>query len=136
MSVPAKSAATVLYRPCYSGSQQFSGGNNKNDELRDIVAKHSALPDAVRLAGIGYVETHILERFLFEEISSQAPQPGMAEDWPERLRRRREALEPYVDKLLVCVLIRVPGTHYTIEIDPIEASVVYWEWQPYAPVRR
>ena len=136
MSVPAKSAATALYRPYYHGDQDSAGGNKKNDELRDIVAKHSALPDAVRLARIGYVETRVLERHLLEEISSQAPQPGMADNWPERLRRRREALEPYVDKRLVCVLIRVPGTHYTIEIDPVEASVVYWEWQPYDAVRR
>jgi len=47
-----------------------------------------------------------------------------------RRERRAAALSPYVGKVLVCVLIMLPGVKYTIEVDADEERVVHWEWQP------
>jgi hypothetical protein len=38
-------------------------------------------------------------------------------------------LSQYLDKTLICIYIRLPGVHYTIEIDPKMNRVIYWEWQ-------
>lgn len=38
--------------------------------------------------------------------------------------------ERVLDRQLVCVFFRLPGCHYTFEIDPESNTVVHWEWQP------
>lgn len=134
MAVTAASARSA--RQDFEQTSAQPTGFGPANGLREVIVTHDALPEAVRSADFGYVESRILQANVLDEITSQAPLPHLAGDWSERLQRRRAALEPYLGRLLVCVLIRVPGTHYTIELDPDAREVVYWEWQPYSHTER
>ena len=46
------------------------------------------------------------------------------------MQRRFEVLSTYLDKSLICVMIRLPGVCYTFEIDPAQDRIVHWEWRP------
>ena len=45
------------------------------------------------------------------------------------MSRIEQALHLYIGKMLACVYVRLPGVHYTIEVDVESCEVVYWEWQ-------
>jgi hypothetical protein len=97
--------------------------------LREIVQNCSELPCQVKIAEFTYVEERLIDETLLHRLSSyQATDDGPSE-WVIRLRRRREALSSYLGTNLVCVLIRLPGVQYTIEVDPVLQNVVHWEWQ-------
>jgi len=46
-----------------------------------------------------------------------------------RVKRRAKSLTPCLRLRLPCVFIRLPGPHYTVEIDPDNDKIVRWEWQ-------
>ena len=89
----------------------------------------SNLPKEVKTARIAYTN----ERLINETEISRLTEPTLLEkDDPkyiERLRKRRKALSDYLESSLICVLIRLPGVCYTIEIDPVSQSIAHWEWQ-------
>ena len=87
------------------------------------------LPEFVRHASFTQVSEQLLDSNLFNTIVSQVPDLGVDEDWPDRLRRRHDALLPHLDKMLTRVFIQLPGVHYTIEVDLDSRNVVYWEWR-------
>lgn len=71
----------------------------------------------------------LLDSDLFNNIVSQPRNPAADKDWADRLQRRRDTLRPHIGKVLSCVFIRLPGVHYTIEVDVATKDVVHWEWQ-------
>ena len=77
-----------------------------------------------------HVSDRILNADLYRSILAQKKTSGTDDEWTARLERRRKNLQKFVGHRLICVLMRLPGVHYTIEIDPSHFSVVHWEWQP------
>ena len=96
---------------------------------KDTIRAFDGLPQFVRHAKFGKVDERILGSKLFEMIISQRPVRAAEADWAGRLRRRHEALHPHIGKKLACAFVRLPGVHYTIEVDVEACEVVYWEWQ-------
>ena len=99
-------------------------------DIRAILKACAELPPAVISAEYTYIKERIVDRDLLESLTGESAFPTGTSDWPNRRKRRRQALSRYLDKLLICVFIRLPGVHYTIEIDPEIDRVIHWEWQP------
>ena len=110
------------------GSVPLSSYECKTDP-RDAVRAFEDLPEFVRHAKFGQVSERILDAKLFETIVSQRPVRIDETGWVDRLKQRQEALQPYIGKRLACVYVRLPGVHYTMEVDVESCEVVYWEWQ-------
>ena len=110
------------------GSVRLSGDEGTNDPT-DAVRAFRELPEFVRHANFRHVNERILDGNLLKTIVSQRPIRIDETDWVDRLKRRQEALQPYIGKMLACVYVRLPGVHYTIEVDVESGEVVYWEWQ-------
>ena len=94
-----------------------------------IVQRFEALPEIVRGAQFSRIDRRVLDHGLFTQLITQTPPPSSEVGWSSRILRREESLFPYLGKVLVCVLIRLPGVEYTVEIDPETKAIVYWEWQ-------
>lgn len=103
--------------------------NLNEPELRDIVAQCGGLPDAVLQVQFTHVDGRLFDDYAFAVATSQLKTQGSDEDWAVRLQRRSTSLTPYIGKYLICVFVRLPGIHYTIEVDPDERRIVHWEWQ-------
>lgn len=97
--------------------------------LQGIVQNCSELPCQVKIAKFTFVEKRLIDKKLLHRLSNYQTTNNLAADSAIRLRRRREALSSYLGKDLICVLIRLPGVQYTIEVDPVSQNVVHWEWQ-------
>ena len=109
------------------GSDRLSGHGTKDPT--DAVRAFGELPDFVRHANFRRVDERILDASLLNTIVSQRPIRIDETDWADRLNRRQAALQPCIGKMLACVYVRLPGVHYTIEVDVESGEVVYWEWQ-------
>ena len=98
------------------------------DSLESILLS-SCLPKFVKTAPF----SRAFEREMDAEEILRVTEPSQVHQsdpgYMERLRVRREALTLYSGSILTCILIRLPGVVYTIEIDPVSKSVVHWEWQ-------
>ena len=106
-------------------ARQFRG---PDDLIRLAIASHASLPEELAHSRITYRESRTLTPDLLFEICTQFPLPGMEDEWQQRLKRRRTALRPHVGKTLLCAVVPQPGVLYTLEIDLIAPSIVYWEW--------
>lgn len=111
-------------------SERTSGPEKSwQDCLRAMIEKCTDIPPQVRTAELARVDERVLDDSLFRFLTEQGG-PGSADDArTAAMRRRAEALSPYLGHTLVCVLITLPGVRYTIEVDPDEERVVHWEWQ-------
>ena len=109
-------------------SDSLSGHEGKKDP-RDAVRACVELPDYVRHAKFRQVNERILDAKLFRAVVSQRSFGTSEKNWTERLKWRHDALRPYIGKKLACVFVRLPGVHYTIEVDPVAGEIVHWEWQ-------
>lgn len=98
--------------------------------LRSTIASISQLPADVSSTSQLHISDRILDKELYQSLLGQRKTFGADGEWTERLKRRRKNLTQFVGHRLVCVLIRLPGVHYTVEINPSGMSVVHWEWQP------
>lgn len=98
-------------------------------ECAAVIRSYTELPKAVRNAAPSRVESRVLKRRLLRQLVSQPPPPNHAEGWSDRILRREESLAPHIGKVLRCVLIRLPGVQYTVEVDLQAGAVVHWEWQ-------
>ena len=97
--------------------------------LPNIINQVSELPIAVTQAPFAYVDRRVLSTSLLESLMSQHKTQGSDADWAQTLQRRSTNLTPFIGQYLICVLIRLPGVHYTIEVEPCESRVAHWEWQ-------
>ena len=98
-------------------------------DIRAIIQECVELPAGVTSAELTCVVERILDEQLFSFLIGDAASQCDEADWVIRRRRRKEALSPYLDKILISVFIHLPGMHYTIEVDPELERVVHWEWQ-------
>ena len=98
-------------------------------DIRAIIQKCVEIPADVTSAKLTYVIERILDPRLLSFLVSESASQSNNTDWIVRRRCRKEALSPYLDRVLICVFIRLPGIHYTIEVDPESERVVHWEWQ-------
>lgn len=95
----------------------------------EILAQCTGLPEGV----VDCAPTHVEERlFTKEELRRITNVQSLDENDTsirQQLKKRGKVLSPYVGSTLRCVFIRLPGVHYTIEIDPDSQVVVHLEWQ-------
>ena len=98
-------------------------------DLRTIIQDCPGLPDDVTSAKFTSVNHRILDQSLLSFLIKQSVPRGNDQEWSDRRQDRQEALSPYLGRVLIGVFIRLPGIHYTIEVDPELERVVHWEWQ-------
>ena len=118
------STASRPGRWCRSGTAEVE------QECLAIIRAHSELPPAARGARPRRIEVRTMTRRLLRQLIAQAPPPNSPPGWSTRILNREESLAAHIGSTLYCVLIRLPGVHYTLEIDPEAQQVVHWEWQP------
>ena len=117
----------------YKESEQTVDDSERDESwmrhLRTLIKNCKAIPSEISEAKFSrVVERKIDESLLHYLTENGHPDSGEEELAPET-RRRLEALSPYLDRTLICILIRLSGVHYTIEIDPTNDRIVHWEWQ-------
>ena len=88
-----------------------------------------SLPAVVAEARFTSVVERVVDQGLLDALTLDSACSDRANDWHGRSKRREDALSRYLGQVLICVFIRLPGVHYTIEIDPEIARVVHCEWQ-------
>ncbi len=117
-------------QPLFAESRDLSAIHSEDPfDLQSIVRSFSKLPPDIRRAAFTRVEGRLVDREILSKLTSQSAPTSELEDWDHRIRRRKAALTPQLGKLLFCVFIRLPGVHYTIEVDFESKQVVHWEWQ-------
>ena len=94
-----------------------------------FILRNPCLPNYLKTAAI----SHVCERLIDEsEISRLTETDKLEKNDPatiNRLEIRKKALTEHLGATLTCVLIRLPGVSYTIEIDRTTDSIIHWEWQ-------
>ena len=105
-------------------------------DIRAIIQECRELPPDVTRAKLTRVDERIIDRRLLSFLLGQSEAERHDPEWLVRQRCRKDALSPYLGRVLICVFIRLPGIHYTIEVDPELQRVVHWEWQDDPPKRR
>ena len=90
-------------------------------DLRDILRQFGELPGLVPEMPFTQLSVRLLDSEHFQYLVSQRKTQGNDSDWESRLQKRRANLETFIGQHLLCVFIRLPGVHYTIEVDPIRA---------------
>ena len=98
-------------------------------DVVDVLTRCSWLPEEIRTAAPSRVFERRLDSDEYRRITTMATHDPVCVDTGKILAARKKALSPFVESQLVCVFIRLPGGHYTIEIEPISEKVVHWEWQ-------
>ena len=98
---------------------------------KEVIKSCAELPFEVRKAKFTQVEERLIDECLLVRLTNQLSLESNPTDMVDRFRSRQESLSPYLGSKLTCVFIRLPGIHYTIEIDPDTKAIIYWEWQNY-----
>lgn len=98
-------------------------------DIRGIIRECIELPPEVSSAEFTRVDERLLDQQLLSFLASESVPESDEADRVVRQQCRKGALSPYLGRILICVFIRLPGVHYTIEIDPDSERVVHWEWQ-------
>ena len=98
-------------------------------DIRGIIRECIELPPDVSSAEFTRVDERLVDRQLLSILASESTAESDEAERVVRQQCRERALTPYLGKILICVFIRLPGVHYTIEIDPQSERVVHWEWQ-------
>ena len=108
----------------------FVGKNELADSFSiESVLRNSNLPQFIKISPIPQLFERLIDANEISRLTELGPN---GKDNAERIERhsiRREALNKYLGSTLTCVLVRLPGVLYTIEIDPINCSISHGEWQ-------
>jgi len=99
--------------------------DNSTDHLRSLIRKCPDIPAEICEAQF----TRVIERKIDRPLLQLFTEDGQDPSCPT-MQHRIDVLSSYLDRTLICVLIRLPGVAYTIEIDPEEDRLVHWEWHP------
>lgn len=111
---------------CHYGS---GTGHDAERDIHEILELCPELPAPVKNANPSLIEERLIDESLLSQLTNSSSLEKISDESLIRFRKRQKALSPYLDSILICVFIRVPGGHYTIEINPVDKSVVHWEWQ-------
>ena len=84
-------------------------------DIRGIIRECIELPPDVSSAEFTRVDERLLDRQLLSFLASESAAEIDEADRVVRQQCREGALSPYLGKILICVFIRLPGVHYTIE---------------------
>jgi len=87
------------------------------------------IPSAVSEASFNRVDERQIDDSFLQLLTEYWAKCTSNDAMAATIKRRIDALSPYLGRTLVCVLIRLPGVSYTIEIDPTAERIVHWEWQ-------
>lgn len=98
-------------------------------DIRAILASCKVLPTVVAQARLTSVVERVVDQQLVDSLTSGSACADSTSEWHGRSKRREVALSRYLGQVLICVFIRLPGIHYTIEIDPDVGRVIHCEWQ-------
>jgi hypothetical protein len=98
-------------------------------DIRAILETCKFLPTVVAQARLTSVVERVVDQELLGSLTSDSACPDNTSDWHGRRKRREAALSRYLGQALICVFIRLPGIHYTIEIDPEVGRIIHCEWQ-------
>ena len=104
--------------------------------IRAIIRECTEVAPDVTRAELTRVDKRIIDRRLLSLLVGQSAPERHDPEWLVRQSCRKDALSPYLGRVLICVFIRLPGIHYTIEVDPELQRVVHWEWQNDLPKKR
>lgn len=97
--------------------------------LHTLVENCLDIPVTAREADVAHVEDRLFDESLFRKITENQQTDVAGHSPDDSVQRRIESLRPFIGRRLVCMVIRLPGVRYTIEIDPAEERIVHWEWQ-------
>jgi len=97
--------------------------------LHALVENCPDIPKQAREADVAHVEDRLFDDSLFRKVTEKSGRNTTDGSQADSLQRRIESLTPFIGRRLVCMVIRLPGVRYTIEIDPIGERIVHWEWQ-------
>ncbi len=123
------SASPFQQQPVVESRKSDPSIEANNLEIRTIIRQFDELPEAVRLSEFTDVYKRRLDQELMKTLLTQERPPNCRCDWELHIQQRRRSLVRYRGKILYCVFIRLPGVHYTIEVDLKKKAVVHWEWQ-------
>ncbi len=117
----------------YDESEQTVDESEQNESwmphLRALIKNCSAIPAEISEAKFSRVVERKIDERLLRYLTENGDHECGDEELPPETQRRLQALSPYLDRTLICILIRLPGVNYTIEIDPTNDRIVHWEWQ-------
>jgi hypothetical protein len=66
-----------------------------------------------------------------EFLDTQIQLSPRGPEWTARLRQRREDLRPYCGVRLLCGVVPVGSSHFSVYITPEQSVVVHWEEYDY-----
>ncbi|HEY1174046.1 MAG TPA: GNAT family N-acetyltransferase [Verrucomicrobiae bacterium] len=95
----------------------------------DAIDAGQSLPEALRehVAEVSDLEEHQFDRSYIEFLDEQIGLSPRGPEWTERLKRRRAALSPYCDVVLIRGNVRTLEHDYYVEIYPETKAVIHWE---------
>ena len=96
-----------------------------HERLRALIRNCPEIPADVGEARFARVDERRIDKSLLQFLKEKNEETDSV-----TMQRRFEILSTYLDRSLICVLIRLPGVCYTIEVDPEEDCIVHWEWRP------
>lgn len=99
------------------------------DELRLILRAHPKISSHISEAPFAHVSQRKITLEQYHDLTTQVCQGGDSDSWRARIDARRSRLASYVGRSLVCIFIRFPTAHFTVEIDPKSSAVVHFEGQ-------
>jgi len=97
--------------------------------LHTLVENCPDIPTEAREADVAHVEDRLFDDSLLRKITEHQEKGAAGGSPADSVQRRIESLTPFIGQRLVCMVIRLPGVRYTIEIDPAAERIVHWEWQ-------
>ena len=93
------------------------------------VLRRSNLPAVVHSAPIAYSDERLIDDGLIEALTVCPDDRTDDPQYIDQLAIRRDTLSRFKGQRLLCVVVRLPGVIYTLEINPETQTVVHWEWQ-------
>lgn len=99
------------------------------DDIRRILRAHPKISSHISEALFTHVSQRQLTIEQYCDLKTEVCPSDDCESWQARLAARGSRLAPYVGKPLVCIYIRFPAAHFTVEIDPLTSTVVHFEGQ-------
>ena len=95
----------------------------------EAVSAAKDLPETLRehAAEVSGLEEHRFDKTYIEFLDEQIGLSPRGPEWTEILKRRRAALLPYCDAMLVRGRVRGDKYDYYVEIHPVTKTVIHWE---------
>jgi hypothetical protein len=95
----------------------------------EAVSASTDIPAALRVnaPNVTALEEHRFDSSYIEFLDTQIDLSPRGPEWTERLKRRRTALLPFCDVMLLRGNVEVNDVFFTVEIDPATRTVIHWE---------